>query len=136
MSPSDGRVHELARLDATGVSSMLGRIAAGRWALMKHDGTWFSLEREVAPHALAMRPDPAGLSDIDLVVDATGVVAWWASEAPLRLETAPGVGRELSDVRCAVPASLVPAGAGRLLAACSSGLVWLVGPEPAPDAAR
>jgi hypothetical protein len=132
---SDGRVHELARLDATGVSPMLGRIAPGRWALMKHDGTWFSLERDVAPHALAMRPDPAGLSDIDLLVDATGV-AWWASEAPLRLEKAPGVGRELSDVRCAVPASLVPAGAGRLVAACSSGLIWLVGPEPAPNAAR
>jgi hypothetical protein len=136
MDRSDGRVHELARLDATGVGPVLGRIATGRWALMKHDGTWFSLERDVAPHAPVSRADPAGLSDIDLVVDATGVVAWWASEAPLRLETAPGVGRELSDVRCTVPASLVPAGAGRLLAACSSGLIWLVGPEPAPDAAR
>lgn len=136
MGRSDGRVHELARFDATGVSPLLGRIAAGRWALMKHDGTWFSLERDVAPHAPAMRPDPAGLSDIDLLLDAAGIVAWWASEAPLRLETAPGVGRELSDVRCTVPASLVPAGAGRLVAACSSGLIWLVGPEPAPNAAR
>jgi hypothetical protein len=136
MARSNGSVHELARLDAPGVSPVLGRMAAGRWALMKHDGTWFSLERDVAPHALATRTHPAGLSDIDLLVDATGVVAWWASETPLRLETAPGVGRELSDVRCTVPASLVPAGAGRLLAACSSGLIWLIGPEPTADAAR
>ena len=136
MARSDGGVRELARLDAPGVSPVLGRVTTGRWTLMKHDGTWFSLERDVAPHALAMRRDPAGLSDIDLLVDATGAVAWWASESPLRLETAPGVGRELSDVRCTVPASLVPAGPGRLLAACSSGLIWLVGPEPASNAAR
>jgi hypothetical protein len=136
MARADGAVHELARLDAPGVAPVLGRITAGRWALMKHDGTWFSLERDVAPHALALRPDPAGLSEIELLVDATGSVAWWASEAPLRLETAPGVGRELSDVRCTIPVSLVPAGPGRLVAACGSGLIWLVGPEPPSSGAR
>lgn len=136
MALADGGVHELGRLDAPGVAPVLGRIAAGRWALMRHDGTWFSLERDVAPHALASRADPAGSSELELLVDATGAVAWWASEIPLHLETAPGVGRELSDVRCTVPASLVPAGPGRLLAACGSGLIWLVGPEPAPSVAR
>lgn len=136
MSRSDGAVHELARLDAPGVAPLLARIAAGRWALMKHDGTWFSLERDVAPHGLGTRADPTTLSDIDLLVDTAGAMAWWASEAPLRLETAPGVGSELSDVRCTVPASLAPAGQGRLLAACGSGVVWLVGPEGPPKRAR
>jgi hypothetical protein len=136
MARVDGAVHELARLDAAGVAPVLARIAAGRWALMKHDGTWFSLERGGAPHAVAMRPNPMALSEIDLLVDGSGGVAWWASEAPLRLETAPGVGRELSDLRCTIPASLVPAGPGRLLAACASGVIWLVGPEPPTNASR
>jgi hypothetical protein len=136
MARPDGDVREMARLDAPGVAPVLGRFGTGRWALMKHDGTWFSLERDVAPHALALRPNPVGLSDIELLVDTAGAVAWWASETPLRLETAPGAGRELSDVRCTVPASLVPAGPGRLVAACGSGLIWLVGPEPSSSAAR
>jgi hypothetical protein len=129
MARSDGGLHELARLDAPGVAPLLGRVAPGRWVLMKHDGSWFSLERDIAPHALGRRGELMALSGIELLVDSTGLVAWWASEAPLRLETAPGVGRELPDVRCSAPASLVPAGPGRLLAACGSGLVWLVGPE-------
>lgn len=132
MAHADGSVHEVARLDAPGVAPVLGRVGGGRWALMKPDGTWFSLERGVAQHAV--RSDPAGLSEIELLVDSTGSIAWWASEAPLRVETAPGVGRELSDVRCTIPASLVPAGPGRLVAACGSGLVWLVGPESASSA--
>jgi hypothetical protein len=129
MDRSDGGVHELARLDAPGVAPVLAWVAPRRWVLMKHDGSWFIAEPDVAPHGLGMRAEPGALSELELLVDATGAVAWWASEAPLHLETAPGVGRELADVRCTVPASLAPAGHGRLVAACSSGLVWLVGPE-------
>lgn len=136
MARSDGGVQELARLDGPGVAPVLGRFGTGRWVLMKHDGAWFSLERDVGPHALALRPDPVGLSDIQVLVDTAGAVAWWASETPLRIETAPGAGRELSDVRCTVPVSLVPAGPGRVVAACGSGLIWLVGPESPSSAAR
>jgi hypothetical protein len=96
---------------------------------MKPDGTWLRLERDGAPQVLGIRGDPSALSEHQLLVDGAGVVAWWASEVSLRIETAPGVGRELSDVRCTIPASLAPAGHGRLVAACGSGVIWLIGPE-------
>jgi len=136
MSRADGSVHEVARLDAPGVAPLLGRLGPRRWVLMRYDGSWFVSEPDVAPHPPAARGEPGALSELDLLVDATGSVAWWASEAPLHLETASGVGRELPDVRCAVPVSLVPAGHGRLVAACGSGLVWLVGPETSQAAPR
>lgn len=136
MALRDGSVHELVRLDAPGAAPVLGRLARRRWVLMKFDGSWSVAEPDVAPQAFGGRAEAGALSDIDLLVDDTGAIAWWASEAALHLETAPGVGRELSDVRCTVPASLAPAGDGRLIAACGSGLVWLVGPEPAGSVAR
>lgn len=136
LASSDGSVRELARLDAPGVAPVLGWAAAGRWVLMKPDGAWFSLERAGAPQSPGVRAAPTALSEHQLLVDGAGVVAWWASELALRIETAPGVGRELSDVRCTIPASLAPAGHGRMVAACGSGVIWLIGPEAPSSGSR
>src|SRR5690606_27831217 len=141
LSTSDGSVRDIARLDVPGVAPVLGRLAPRRWVLMRYDGSWFVSEPNVAPPPPARRAEPGALSELDLLVDAAGTVAWWAAEAPLHVETAPGSGRELPDVRCTAPVSLVPAGRERLLAACASGVIWLIGPPrvgpegaPAPDA--
>ncbi|HTV18914.1 MAG TPA: hypothetical protein VMG12_09595 [Polyangiaceae bacterium] len=136
MALGDGSVHELVRLDVPGAAPVLGWLGQRRWVLMKSDGSWSVAEPGVAPQAFGGRAEPGALSDLDLLVDDSGAVAWWASEAALHVETAPGVGHELSEVRCTVPTSLAPAGRGRLLAACGSGLVWLVGPDPARDVDR
>lgn len=135
MDRANGSVHELARFDASSLAPTLGWLASQRWLLMKYDGSWFTIEHGVAPAALGGRAEPPASSGLELLVDASGAVAWWASEAALHLETAPGVGHELADVRCSVPANLAPAGRGRLLAACGSGLVWLIGPPAVPGTA-
>lgn len=130
---SDGRLQDVLRLDAPGAAPVLGWLAPERWVVMKHDGSWFVAQPDlVAPRASTRRAAPGALAELELLADAQGAVAWWAAGAPLHLETASGVGRELPEVRCTAPESLAPAGEARLVAACSSGVVWLVGPAPSP----
>jgi hypothetical protein len=129
----DGGLRELLRLDPSGPAPLLASIEPGRWVVMKPDGSWFSVGVDAPAQPSAQRVPPDAASHIALLADSMGSVAWWASEVPLHLETASGVGRELADVRCALPVSLVPAGHSRVIAACSSGVIWLVGPAPAPD---
>ena len=133
MDRSDGSVRELARLDPPGAAPVLGCVEPGRWVIMKHDGSWLTVTAEGGPLAPAQRSTRDTLSQVELLVDAAGSVAWWASDLPLHLETASGVGRELADVRCAVPASLTPSLSSSLLAACSSGTIWLIGPTASPE---
>lgn len=125
-----GDVRELARFDA-GVAPLLALPAPGQPIAMQLDGVWSALPGGAPPSHLSRRPPPDALTRIDLLADAAGTLAWWAAEVPLHLETAPGSGRELNDVRCASPSSLVPAGAGQLIAACNSGAIWLIGPDAA-----
>jgi hypothetical protein len=133
MDRSDGSVRELARLDPPGAAPVLGCVEPGRWVVMKYDGSWFTVAADPALRAPARRAGPDTFSQVELLVDGSGSVAWWASEVPLRLEAASGVGRELAEVRCAVPASLTPALPSRLVAACSSGTIWLIGPSTTPE---
>jgi hypothetical protein len=93
---------------------------------MRSDGTW--LIAEPGAKVPGAGSPLTGINQADALADTMGRVAWWAANAPLHLETAPGVGREIPDVRCAVPASLLPAGPSQLIAACGSGLIWLIGP--------
>jgi hypothetical protein len=129
---SDGSLRELARLDPPGALE-LASIAPGRWVVMKSDGTWFVVPADVPPPISGQhsRPDPP--SHLELVTDSAGAVAWWGVDIPLHLETAPGLGRELDEVRCSTPISLVPAGRFRIAAACSSGAIWLVDQKPPVD---
>jgi hypothetical protein len=129
---SDGSLRELARLDTPGALE-LASISPGRWLVMKHDGTWFAVQADAPPPVSGQPSRPAPPSPIELVTDSGGAVAWWGVDIPLHLETAPGVGRELGEVRCATPISLVPAGRFRIAAACSSGAIWLVDQKPPGD---
>ncbi len=130
MDRTDGSVRELARLDPPGAAPVLGCVEPGRWVLMKHDGSWLTVTADAGPVGPAQRSAPDTLSRVELLVDDAASVAWWASDVPLHLETASGVGRQLTEVRCAVPAGLAPTGSARLIAACSSGTIWLIGPNP------
>jgi hypothetical protein len=129
----DNGLRELLRLDPSGAAPLLASIEAGRWVVMKPDGTWFSVGVDAPAQVSGQRAMPDTANHIALLADSVGSVAWWASDVPLHLETASGVGRELPDVRCALPVGLVPAGRARVVAACSSGVVWLVGPSLGPD---
>jgi hypothetical protein len=130
---SDGSVRELMRIEPPGAVPLLGAIDAERTVIMKADGTWFALGAEAPASVAPQRGMPIAPAHVLLLADSTGAVAWWASDVPLHLETASGIGRELADVRCAAPISLVPAGRSRVVAACSSGVVWLIGPDAAPE---
>jgi hypothetical protein len=130
---SDGAVRELLRLDPPGALPLLGAIEPERSVIMKADGTWFVLGSETPARPALQRASVAGPAHVSLLVDSAGTVAWWASDVPLHLETASGVGRELADVRCAAPVGLVPAGRSRVVAACNSGVVWLIGPDAASE---
>lgn len=127
---SDGSLRELARLDPPGALE-LASIAPRRWVVMKSDGSWFAVQAD-AP-VPGQHPPRDAATHIELLTDSTGAVAWWGNDVGLHLETAPGVGRELADVRCATPISLVPAGPRRIAAACSSGAIWLVDQKPRGD---
>jgi hypothetical protein len=59
-----------------------------------------------------------------------GTTAWVSASAPLSA-LPPGGGQiSLEAVSCPEPVSLVPAGDARLLLACRSGRIWLVGSNP------
>jgi hypothetical protein len=135
MDAQSGEVRELARFEPPGVAPLLALPAPEQPVSIKLDGVWSSLPGGSVLSPAPRRPINDSLTRIDLLVDTGGTVAWWAAEVALHVETAPGVGRELSDVRCAAPISLVPAGPGRLIAACNSGAIWLVGPDAAPGVA-
>jgi hypothetical protein len=128
LDPGDGGLRELARLDPPGASA-LASFHSGRWAIMKSDGSWFVLQGDAPAPASGQRTAGQAPNQLDLLADSTGTVVWWAADVPLHLETSSGVGRELAEVRCATPISLVPAGRSRLVAACTSGTIWLVGPD-------
>jgi hypothetical protein len=129
---SDGSLRELARLDAPAALE-LASIVPGHWVAMKDDGTWLTVPAEATPPVSGQHARPHLPGHIELLADADGVVAWWGVDTALHLETAPGVGRELGEVRCASPVSLVPAGRFRVAAACGSGAVWLVDRTPLDD---
>lgn len=122
---SAGTLRELARLDPPGALAV-AQVGVERWVVMKHDGTWFVVPADAPLPVSGQRALPDSPSRIGLLTDSNGTVAWWAADIPLQLETAPGVGRELGEVRCASPIGLVPAGPSRIAAACSSGAIWLI----------
>jgi hypothetical protein len=136
LNPASGETHVLARFEPPGVAPLLALPAPGQPVTIKPDGVWSMLQGGAVPNPPPRRSPSDSLTRIDLIADDRGTVAWWAAEVPLHVEAAPGSGRELSDVRCAAPSSLVPAGPGRLIAACNSGAIWLVGPDPSPGSAE
>jgi hypothetical protein len=133
MDCSDGGLRELIRVDPPGAAPVLASIEPGRWVIMKPDGSWFSLRADAAANAGGGRSRSDAPTHMGLLADSLGTVAWWASDVPLHLETGSGVGRQFVEVRCAAPTGLVPAGPSRIVAACSSGAIWLIGPVALPE---
>jgi hypothetical protein len=129
MSLRTGDARMLGRLEPGGAEPRLALFEPGRYAVMRSDGSWLSVRVDAAPLP-SLTPLAAGTasSDLDLLTDAGGTVAWWAAETPLHIETSPGVGRQWAEVVCAAPVSLVPAGPLSIVAACGSGAIWLIGP--------
>jgi hypothetical protein len=129
LSLNDGDPRTLARLEPGGAEPRLALFEPGHYAAMRSDGSWASVRADGAPLPASSPLVPGtASSDLDLLTDPSGAVAWWAAETPLHIETSPGVGRPLADVVCAAPISLVPAAPLHIIAACGSGAIWLIGP--------
>jgi hypothetical protein len=88
-----------------------------------------------APDRLSERQRlSAGMGAV--LASADGSVAWLAPGAPLTLRHAEEPPYVLSNVICHQPLSLVPAGGKRLVASCTSGQVWMIGPSATTDPPR
>lgn len=128
-SLATGQRRNLARLEGAGASARLSVPTRTLVHILGANGALFSLpldalgNAEVPPEIQQL---PAGSGE--LLSGADGTLAWLVGNAPLTLRRGEGLGHSLSEVVCAQPSSLVPAGPGRLLAACRSGQLWLVGP--------
>lgn len=129
LDPASGRTRELARFEAPGPLPLLALSATGRWVTLGAQGDWSILGANMpspAPGARLRRDPAGGIREAELLVDGRGVVAHWAANRPLSLGGEGGTERELTEVRCSDPVALAPAGTGRLVAACSSGALWLI----------
>jgi hypothetical protein len=127
-SQNDAHRHSLASLDGVGSNARLSVPTGARVLVLGSSGALYSVLLDTAARTDALpetQPLPPGSGD--LVSSADGTLAWFVANAPLTLQGADGATSSFSDVVCAQPASLAPAGAGRLLAACRSGQLWLVG---------
>jgi hypothetical protein len=128
VSLATGVSSELARVPEPGLLPLLSIVARGQLDAVRRDGSRFSLGRELPAGAQG-----SSVADFtrgaELLGSPAGTLAWLAADRALRLSDATGQERELAEVRCREPASLVSAGAGRLIAACRSGELWLIGPQ-------
>jgi len=131
-SLATGQRRSLARLEGVGASGRLSVPTRTLVHILGTSGALFSVlldatgDAEAPPETQQLPTGPG-----ELVSSADGVLAWFVSNAPLTLQRRDGVPHSLNEVVCAQPSSLMPAGSGRLLAACRSGQLWLIG-RPAP----
>jgi hypothetical protein len=129
---ASGRVRQHARFDAPGPLPLLALVEAGAWVAPGPEGDWLTLGTTGSPAAqLRSSRDGGSRRDVQVLVDAAGVVAHWAPNRALVVSSATGE-RALPDVRCSDPLALAPAGDSRLVAVCSSGAIWAIDAGPAP----
>jgi hypothetical protein len=129
LSLATGALRQLARVDAPGLVPMLSVPSAGLIQAVRRDGTPFRVGEELAlPSAPASPALPEPGAGLQLLGSRDGSLAWLPAQGSLQLRHGPRDKLELTEVRCSDPVSLVPAGPGRLAAACRSGSIWLVGP--------
>jgi hypothetical protein len=129
VSLATGDSHELARLTEPGLLPLLSIAAPGQVDAIRRDGGRFSLGQDT-PVTAGLRgskvADPPRAAQ--LLGSPGGDLAWLSADAALRLSHAAEQERELPEVRCREPESLVAAGPRRLLVGCRSGELWLIGP--------
>jgi hypothetical protein len=128
VSLATGTSQELARLAEPGLLPLLSIAAPGRVDAIRRDGSRFSLGQDTSVTARTSSGVADSLRGAQLLGGSAGALAWLAADSALRLSDGAGHERELPEVRCREPESLVSAGARRLLVACRSGELWLIGP--------
>ena len=138
LDPSTGRRSELSHFEAPGPLPLLAMIESGAWVTLGPDGDWLELGAAFPSTAQrgTSRREGGTLRDAQLLVDSRSRVAYWAANRPLVIGSGHDTERELAEVLCSDPVALAPGGAGRLVAVCGSGSIWLIDAAPAPAAAR
>jgi hypothetical protein len=131
-----GASHELAHVAEPGLLPLLSIAAPGQVGAIRRDGIrfWLGQDTSVTASVRSLKVSES-VRGARLLGGPAGAFAWLAADRALRLG-ADGTEqeRELPEVRCGEPESLVSAGARRLLVACRSGELWLIGPANAPVA--
>jgi hypothetical protein len=117
----------LGKLDGLGSGARTSVPTGALVHVLGSSGSLFSLVLEASqggPSTVEARRLPPGGGEL---LSSATTVACFISNTPLRLRQQ-GAERASSDVVCAQPLSLVPAGGQRIVAACRSGQLWLIGP--------
>lgn len=128
VSLSTGDRTQLAGTENVGLLPVLAVSGSESFALMASDGSPFLHSSGAILPAGTSRAGKADLiGDAHLLASADGTLISLGSHTALRLQKG-GEVQQVDEVRCAHPVSLVPAGSSRVLAACSSGQLWLIGP--------
>jgi hypothetical protein len=140
LSLSTGERAQLTGGDKLGLMPVLTVSGNETFALMTADGSAF-LQRSGAaspPNGTPRATKAEVAGDAHLLSSDDGTLVSLTSNTALRLQR-DGEIQELPEIRCAHPVSLVPAGPARVVAACSSGQLWLIGPStnvPTSDSPR
>jgi hypothetical protein len=125
-----GQRRSLAHLGGAGASARLSVPRSSLVLVLGASGSLFSVPVAATGEAeTPLESERLPVGSGELISSADGILAWLVSNAPLTVQRGDGARHALSEVVCAQPSSLVPAGSGRLLAACRSGELWLIGPS-------
>lgn len=128
LSLSTGHRTQLAGTEKLALLPVLAVSSSQSFGLMTADGSAFLQGPGAMPAngtSRAGKPDLIG--EGHLLASADGTLVSLGSNTALRLQKG-AESQELPEIRCAHPVSLVPAGPARVIAACSSGQLWLIGP--------
>lgn len=128
LSLTTGGRKQLAGTEKLGLLPVLAVSGSESFGLMTADGSAFLQGSGALPAngtSRAGKADP--VAEAHLLASADGTLISLSSNTALRLQKS-GEVQEIPEVRCARPVSLVPAGPSRVVAACSSGQLWLIGP--------
>ena len=126
-SQADGQRSTLAKLDGLG-SAARASVPTSAWLhVLGTSGSFFSLaldRAEDGESAAEGRRLPPGAGEL---LSSPTTVVWFVANTPLTLRQQ-SAEQASSEVVCAQPLSLAPAGGQRFVAACRSGQLWLIGP--------
>lgn len=122
-----GEMVVLGGAENGGLLPVLAKSANESFALMTADGTALLQGPSTTPaRSPSGASKPALVGQAHLLASPDGTLVSLTSNAALRVQKN-AEAHELPEVRCGHPVSLVPAGPSRVVAACSSGQLWLVG---------
>jgi hypothetical protein len=133
-SLASGERSSLGKLDGLGAGARTSLSTGALLRVLGAGGSLFSLALDAEQGSESM-PEaqrvPAGTGEL---LSSATTVACFIANAPLLLRQQ-AAERASSEVLCAQPLSLAPAGQQRFVAACRSGQLWLLGPATSEAAA-